>query len=58
MPHGSRCVGVAEMRLGLFRRKQRAPRRQRRLRCVVAFNEQSGKAIFRETLIQANWPVT
>ena len=29
-----------------------------KLRCVVAFNEQSGKAIFRKTLIQPNWPVT
>jgi len=28
------------------------------LRCVAAFNAQSGKAIFRETLIQANWLVT
>jgi hypothetical protein len=27
-------------------------------RCVVAFNKQSGKVIFRKTLTQPNWPVT
>jgi AcrR family transcriptional regulator len=29
-----------------------------KLRCVVAFNARSGKAIFRKTLIQPNWLVT
>ncbi len=29
-----------------------------RWRCVVAFSEQSGKGIYRETPTQANWPVT
>jgi hypothetical protein len=29
-----------------------------KLRCVAAFNAQSGKAIFRKMLIQPNWLVT
>jgi hypothetical protein len=46
------------MRRGPFGRKQPGAAPAAKLRCVVAFNEQSGKAIFRKTLIQPNWPVT
>jgi hypothetical protein len=41
-----------EMRRGLFVRKQPAAAPPAKVRCVAAFNAQSGKAIFRETLIQ------
>ena len=37
---------LAEIRLGLFRRKQRHAALPARLRCVVAFSEQSGKGIY------------
>jgi hypothetical protein len=40
------------MRRGLFVRKQPAAAPPAKVRCVAAFNAQSGKAIFRETLIQ------
>src|SRR6266481_4484947 len=54
----SRVRWLAEIRLGLFRRKQRHAALPARLRCVVAFSEQSGKGIYRETPPQANWPIT
>ena len=40
-------------------RKEVAARRAAvELHCVAAFNEQSAKVIFRETLTQPNWPIT
>jgi hypothetical protein len=48
----------SEMRRGPFGRKQRGAAPPAKLRCVVAFNAQSGKAISRKTLIQPNWLVT
>src|SRR4029077_10313529 len=32
--------------------------RRPKLHCVVVFNEQSGKGIFRKTLTRPNWPIT
>jgi hypothetical protein len=49
---------LAEIRLGLFRRKPPRAVLPAKSRCVVGFIEQSGKAIYRETLIQPNWLVT
>jgi hypothetical protein len=48
----------SEMRRGPSRRKQSGDAPPAKLRCVVDFNAQSGKAIFRKTLIQPNWLVT
>jgi hypothetical protein len=48
----------SEMRRGPFGRKQPGVAPPAKLHCVVAFNAQSGKVIFRETLIQPNWLVT
>jgi hypothetical protein len=46
----------AEMRP--FKRKYPRGGRRSKEHCVVAFNKQSAKAIFRKTLTQATWPVT
>jgi hypothetical protein len=48
----------SEMRLGPFGKKQPGAAPAAKSPCVVAFNAQSGKAIFRKTMIQPNWPVT
>jgi hypothetical protein len=41
-----------------FKRKYPRGGRRSKEHCVVAFNKQSAKAIFRKTLTQATWPVT
>jgi hypothetical protein len=46
------------MRRGPFGRKQPGAAPPAKLRCVVAFNAQSGMAIFREAPTQPNWLVT
>jgi hypothetical protein len=48
----------SEMRRGPFGRKQPGAAPAAKSRCVAVFNAQSGKAIFRKTLIQPNWLVT
>jgi hypothetical protein len=48
----------SEKRRGPFGRKQPGAAPAAKLHCAAAFSEQSAKAIFRKTLIQANWPVT
>jgi len=53
----SRVRWLAEIRLGLFRRKPPRVALPAKLRCVVAFSEQSEKGIYRETPTQPNWLV-
>jgi hypothetical protein len=48
----------SEKRRGPFGRKQPGAAPAAKLRCVVACNAQSGKAICRKTLIRPNWLVT
>ena len=49
---------LAEIRLGLFRRKSPRAALPAKLPCVVAFSEQREKGIYSETPTRPNWPVT